>query len=476
MTQPVVLIVDDEPLVLKALARTLGDRYTVLQATDGPGGLAWLQKEPVAVILADQRMPGMTGDVFLERALELQPDAVRILITGYADLSAVIRAVNSGGIYFYLEKPWEPDELRLVVENAVERYTLVKENQRLIERLRLANQSLMNENKALQNTLEEHYHFDHIIGSSPAIKAVFQLMKKVIPTTATVLIQGETGTGKELIARAIHFNGPRKNKPFRAQNCGALPDTLLESELFGHEKGAFTGAISRKKGLFEAANGGTVFLDELSDTSPSFQQRLLRVLQEGEIRPLGGTRDIAVDVRVIAASSQDLREAVRSGTFRDDLFYRLNVFPLTLPPLRDRREDIPELVAHFVQVYSTRMGKGSLKIDPEALDVLKSYDFPGNVRELENLVQRAVVLAEPGSILTPASFEGLTADTRVSDALPIQTLKSATETLERRMIERALKSFKGNISQAARELGLSRLGLYKKLERLKIDPAKYKQR
>ena len=475
MTRPTVLIVDDEPLVLKALARTLGDRFSILQATDGQGGLEWLRKEEAAVILADQRMPGMAGDVFLEKARAEQPDAVRILITGYADIGAVVNAVNSGGIYFYLEKPWEPDELRLVVSNAADHYALIRENQNLVERLKSANQSLVEENKSLLNTLEKQYHFDQIVGSSAVMQTVFQLMKKVIPTPATVLIQGETGTGKEMIARAIHFNSPRKDKPFLAQNCGALPDTLLESELFGHEKGAFTGAANRKKGLFEAADGGTVFLDELSDTSPSFQQRLLRVLQEGEIRPLGGTKDTKVDVRVIAASSRDLLEAVRSGTFREDLYYRLNVFPLSLPPLRERKEDITDLVRHFLILYSSRMNKGNLTIAAEALEFLKDYDYPGNIRELENRIQRAVVLAEPDSMLVASDFDDLQKTDDTDARSENQSLSSAVEALERNLIRKALTLTKGNISRAAAQLGLSRLGLYKKLERLSIKSEKYKQ-
>ncbi|NOZ74109.1 MAG: sigma-54-dependent Fis family transcriptional regulator [FCB group bacterium] len=474
MNLPNVLLVDDEPLVLKALARTLSGQFTIFQATSGPGGLEWLEKEMMAVILADQRMPGMTGDIFLERAREIQPEAVRILITGYADIEAVVKAVNAGGIYFYLEKPWEPDELRLVVENAAERFALMEENKRLIQRLKTANRSLVDENKLLQQTMESQYRFDHLIGSGPAMEGVFQLLRKVIPTSATVLIQGETGTGKELIARAIHFNSPRKEKPFQAQNCGALPDTLLESELFGHEKGAFTGAVARKQGLFEMTNGGTVFLDELSDTSPAFQQRLLRVIQEGEIRPLGGRRDIPVDVRIIAASSQDLLEAVRAGTFRDDLYYRLNVVPIAIPPLRERKEDIPELVNHFLQIYSTRMDKGRLEVEPAALELLQQYDYPGNVRELENLVQRAVVLAEANSVLTPASFSELNPTATAQPSGPLPTLRTATEALERQWIHRALAESGGNISQAAVTLGLSRLGLYKKLERLKISIKNYK--
>ncbi|MFQ6613219.1 MAG: sigma-54-dependent transcriptional regulator [Fidelibacterota bacterium] len=474
MNRPVVLIVDDEPLVLKALTRTLSERFTILQATDGPGGLAWLQRETVAVILADQRMPGMTGDVFLERARSLQPEAVRILITGYADIDAVVRAVNGGGIYFYLEKPWEPEELRLVVENAAERFSLVAENRRLIHRLQTANRSLIDENKRLQQTMEAQYYFDQIIGSGPEMQSVFNLLRKVIPTSATVLIQGETGTGKELIARAIHFNGPRKKKPFLAQNCGALPDTLLESELFGHEKGAFTGAATRKKGLFELAHGGTVFLDELTDTSPAFQQRLLRVLQEGEIHPLGSPKNLPVDVRIIAASSHDLLEAVQAGTFRDDLYYRLNVVPIAIPPLRERKSDIPELVRHFVRVYATRLNKGRLEVEPAAMELLQAYDYPGNVRELENLVQRAVVLAQSDSLLTPASFDSLKPAESIRPEDSPRTLRSATEALERQWIHRTLTDTRGNISQAAATLGLSRLGLYKKLERLKIKAEKYK--
>ena len=301
---------------------------------------------------------------------------------------------------------------------------------------------------------------------------VFILMRKVIPTDTTVLILGETGTGKELVARAIHTNGSRKTGMFVPQNCAALPDTLLESALFGHKKGAFTDAVSDKKGLFQMADGGTIFLDEITDTSKAFQQRLLRVLQEGEIHPLGSDKAVKVDVRVISASQKDLGEEVKQGRFRADLFYRLNVFPVTLPTLRERHSDIPILIEHFLRVYSQRLGKEINGISQEVLSSLMVYPFPGNVRELENIIERAVVLAKDGSTLTEDQIS-LHSDQPLDFNLIFpgeedKKLKSMVEALEKKAILQALQRWKGNISKAAKSLGLSRPGLYQKIDRYEI--------
>jgi two-component system response regulator HupR/HoxA len=467
-----ILIVDDEQPVLKALFRTLRRDFEVHLALSGSAGLAILREQAVAAILADQRMPEMDGVTFLRQARKLQPDAVRLLITGYADIEAAIGAINDGQIFYYISKPWEPEELRLLLQRAVERYRLVQENRRLLRELEQANQRLAGENRVLHQEIEKQYRFDQIIGESPAMQRVLALVRKIIPTDTTVLLLGETGTGKELVARAIHYNGPRQEKLFVAQNCAALPDTLLESELFGHKKGAFTDATADKKGLFELAHGGTVFLDEIGDMSPAMQQRLLRVLQDGEIHPLGSTQSIRVDVRVISATNRDLYAAVREGSFREDLYYRLNVFPITLPPLRERPEDIPLLADHFLRKVATRLGKRIRGLTSDALAFLVSRDYPGNVRELENLIERAIVLAEDGGEVNRALLE----TTAPGRAFPItgpgletaepRTLKGMTDALEKQVIRRALAETGGNISQAAARLGLSRLGLYKKLDRL----------
>ncbi|NOX38855.1 MAG: sigma-54-dependent Fis family transcriptional regulator [Calditrichaeota bacterium] len=472
-----VLAVDDEQGILHAIQRILRRDYEVILSSSPLSALEVIRKQPVAVLLVDQRMPEMTGVEFLRQARDIQPDAVRILITGYSDIDATIRAINEGQIFYYIQKPWEPDELRLIVRRAIEHYQLKKDNERLLEELRQANERLAAENLLLQREMEAEYTFDHIIGKSPAMQKVFHLLKKVIPTDVTVLITGETGTGKELVARAIHYNGPRKHKMFVSQNCASLPETLLESELFGHVKGAFTGATRDKKGLFELADGGTIFLDEIGETSPEFQKRLLRVLQEGEIHPVGSEKAIHVNVRVISATNRDLARAVQEGKFREDLFYRLNVFPIHLPPLRERREDIPELVYHFIRKYSLKMGKRITGIHPEALQRLRDYDYPGNVRQLENIIERAIVLADDGMAITPDLIEF--PEIHTTDGAPFNgqgalQLKERVEQMERYFIERALQKNRGNISQTARELGLSRMGLHKKLQRYRIDLAKYK--
>jgi two-component system response regulator HupR/HoxA len=338
-----ILIVDDEPAILESLELTLGGDYVVHTAPSGEEGLAILEAHPVALVISDQVLPSMSGVEFLERAIEINPRAIRMMLTGYADIGSLARAINSGRIYRYISKPWEPDEVRLNVRRALEAYDLATENTQLASALADANERLRAENLYLRREVERKYAFDRIIGSSPAMNRVFEVMEKVAETDATVLITGETGTGKDLVARAIHYSGRRKDRRFLAQNCASLPDTLLESELFGHTRGAFTGAHAEKKGLFEVAHRGTVFLDEVGETHPGMQVRLLRVLQDGEIRPLGSSDTRRVDVRIVAATNRDLRKEVTEGRFREDLYYRLRVVEIELPPLRDRRSDIPLL-------------------------------------------------------------------------------------------------------------------------------------
>jgi two-component system response regulator HupR/HoxA len=424
-------------------------------------------------------MPEMTGVEFFKKSLEIQPDAVRILITGYSDIEAIIQAINEGQVFYYINKPWEPDDLRIIIRRAAEQHQLVLENRRLVKELEAANQRLHAENISLQREVEKHYVFDNIVGASNAINNVFKLARKVIPTDTTVLLIGETGTGKELIAKAIHYNSQRKDKLFLAQNCAALPDTLLESELFGHTKGAYTGATTDKKGLFELADKGTLFLDEINDTSPAMQQRLLRVLQEGEILPLGSEKITKVDVRVISATNVDLQQSIQDGKFREDLYYRLNVFPIRIPPLRERKSDIPLLSQHFVEKYSIKMGKRISGISDDAINYLANLDFPGNVRELENLIERSLTLADDNSSITAEQLAlepiskinvDLLKENRLSG-----TLKETTESLEKKYIIETLKQNNGNISKTAQILGLSRPGLHKKMTRYRINPNLYKQ-
>jgi len=467
-----ILIVDDEPSVLNSLKRTLRKEHDVILSQDGFSAIQVLNEQEIAVIIADQRMPKMNGVTLLEKAMEIQPDTARILVTGYSDIQAVIDAINEGNVYYYIHKPWEPEDVRLIIRQAIDRYNLIQTNRSLVAEIEETNRRLSDENLLLTKDAEKRYSFDQIIGESPIMNDVFILMRKVIPTDTTVLILGETGTGKELVARAIHTNGPRKTGMFVPQNCAALPDTLLESALFGHKKGAFTDAVSDKKGLFQMADGGTIFLDEITDTSKAFQQRLLRVLQEGEIHPLGSDKAVKVDVRVISASQKDLGEEVKQGRFRADLFYRLNVFPVPLPTLRERHSDIPILIEHFLRVYSQRLGKEINGISQEVLSSLMVYPFPGNVRELENIIERAVVLAKDGSTLTEDQIS-LHSDQPLDFNLIFpgeedKKLKSMVEALEKKAILQALQRWKGNISKAAKSLGLSRPGLYQKIDRYEI--------
>jgi two-component system response regulator HupR/HoxA len=467
-----VLAVDDEQASLNAINRTLRKEFDVILSLNAQSALEALKKEKIAVLLADQRMPGITGVELFQKALQIQPNAVRILITGYTDIEATIQSINDGQIYYYINKPWEPDDLRLIVRRAAEYHQLLEDNKQLMAELKQANEMLQAENIILHKEAEKKYEFDTLVGESKAMQEVFQLMRKVIPTDTTVLLVGETGTGKELIARAIHYNGPRKQKLFVAQNCSALPDTLLESELFGHLKGAFTGATRDKKGLFEIADGGTIFLDEIADTSPALQQRLLRVLQEGEIRPVGSEKTFQVNVRIISATNKNLEELIKAGNFREDLFYRLNVFPIRIPPLRERREDIPLLADHFLKKFQTKTGKKIQGIDREALNILMAANFPGNVRELENEIERAVTLANAGQIITPDLLSGSMKNEQsllLSFLHHPGTLKDITESIEKFYIQEKLKQNKGNITHTARDLGLSRVGLQKKIQRYKIS-------
>jgi len=474
---PTILIVDDEQHVLNSINRTLRHDYNVILSLDGKSALQVLREQEVSAVLADQRMPGLTGSNFLREAIIIQPDTTRVLITGYSDIEAVVQAVNDGQIYFYIEKPWEPDDLKLIMTRAVERYQLIKDNKDLIHRLEVANQQLSNENIVLKKDVEQKYNFSNIIGESKVMQDVYDLMRKVIPTDTTVYISGETGTGKELIARAIHFNGPRKDKIFAAQNCAALPDTLLESALFGHTKGAYTDATADKKGLFEVADGGTVFLDELSDTSPALQQRLLRVIQEGEFQPVGSNKTIKVNVRILSATNRDLLRLVQQGKFREDLYYRINVFPIHIPPLKERMDDISLLANYFLNKYMIQAGKNINGFSEDALQYLLSNKYPGNVRELENMIQRAVILAGNEQTLSlnhlQTEWEGSQATIRtitdLQSDIQFSSLPKLVTEFEIKYISQALKSNQGNISKTAIELGLSRAGLYKKLKRYNIE-------
>jgi len=473
-----VLIVDDEPAIRESLELTLGSEYRTFSASSGEEGLEILGRENIACIIADQVMPGMSGVEFLEKAGETNPAAIRMMLTGYADLPSLIRAINESNIYRYLPKPWEPDEVRLNVRRALEAYELGWRNEKLAAQLAEAMDQLRADVVYLRREVERRYSFDGIIGESPAMQRVFDVTQKVAETASTVLLTGETGTGKDVIAHAIHHAGPRKPKRFVAQNCGALPDTLLESELFGHVRGAFTGALEDKKGLFELADGGTIFLDEIGETEPGMQVRLLRVLQDGEIRPLGSSVTRHVDVRILAATNRDLRTEVDEGRFREDLFYRLRVVEIALPPLRERREDIPPLAHHFLDEVGERMGRRMEGFTNAAMDRLVAAKWPGNVRQLENEIERAMALAP--STAEKVTEEMLSAELRGPVAIGGEALESAPVTdwnlnnsvdrLKTRMILSALRDA-GSKTRAAEQLGIPRQSLQKMMKRLEITDA-----
>jgi transcriptional regulator with GAF, ATPase, and Fis domain len=388
------------------------------------------------------------------------------MVTALTELEERVRGLDAGADD-YITKPFQSYELLARVRSMLRLRRTYEELAAAEAKLRKTRE----ENRWLRQEIQGKYAFDQIVGRSPAIRDTFYLMEKAIESPVTVLIQGETGTGKELVARSIHYNSARKSKPFVVQNCGALPESLLESELFGHKKGSFTGAMADKKGLFEVAHGGTIFLDEVGDTPPALQVRLLRVLQEGEIRRLGEVQPLRVDVRVIAATNRELREEIKAGKFREDLYYRIHAFPIPLPPLRQRTGDIPLLVDHFLKKYNPRLDK-QCGCNADSLNLLERYPFPGNVRELENEIVRAMTLAGateeigPRHLSTAVRSGGLTARTVPEGSGSIQ---NHTEQLERSMIVQALQETRGNRTKAARELGLSRRGLLNKIKRYDLE-------
>jgi len=457
---PTVLVVDDEPRVLDALEAVLAAEFRILRAEGGEQALRLLAGAEVAVIVTDYRMPGMTGVELLRRSQDVAPDAVRIVLTAYTDVDSLMDAINTGRIYHFVPKPWDPNELAVIVRRAAERYTLARDNERLREELELAVNTLRRE--AAESRVPS-LALEGLIGAATGLRPAVELAGKILDTDTTVLLLGETGTGKELFARLIHHNGPRRTAKFVAQNCGALPESLLESELFGHTRGAFTGATAERRGLFEEADRGTIFLDEVGEMSPAMQLRLLRVLQEGEIRRVGASASRTVQVRVLAATNTDLEADVEAGCFRKDLYYRLNVFPIRLPPLRERVEDIPTLADHFLRVYRERTRRAVPAITPEAMRCLKAYPFPGNVRELENEIERAVALADPGRPIAPEQLSERIRGGEARAATP-QTLNEAIEQLKRRMIEDALREC-GSKTRAAERLGLTRQSLQQMLRR-----------
>jgi len=464
-----ILFVDDEPEIVESLRLTFADEYLVLTARSGEEALAVVKGQEVGVILADQRMPGMTGIELLGQVKALQPDTVRMILTAYTEVEVLLNAINTGEVYRYLTKPWERADLVAAVRQAVERYELLRENRRLFQELDQAHLKLRKDYEALRGEIVQQYQFEEIIGRSRAMEKLFEVLRRVADSMTTLLLQGETGVGKEVVAKAVHYSSARRRNKFVIQNCGALPDNLLESELFGHKKGAFTGAVADKKGLFEEADQGTIFLDEIAETSPAMQVRLLRVLQEGEFRRVGDTEPRRADVRVIAATNRNLEAEVKAGRFREDLFYRLNVLPIRIPPLRERPEDIPLLAHYFLDKACRKSGRTVLRIDEDAIAMIERYPFPGNVRELQNELERAVMLA-PGEVITADLLSPRIwgEDVSAGQVGSAEDLNQAVDQLKRLMISRALKA-EGNKTKAAARLGLTRQSLQQMMKRLGME-------
>lgn len=458
-----LLIVDDEKEILRSLTLTFMDDYEVFTASSGIEGLEIVKQQEIALVIADQRMPEMTGVEFLEKVLAINPCIIRIILTGYTDTASLIQAINKGHIYQYINKPWERHELRIIVKRAVESYELALENRRLLKELQAANERLKDENIFLKNEVSKELRCADIIGQSPAMRRVFERVNKVVDNSVTVLLTGETGTGKTLLAAYIHHHGPRKSKIFLEQSCGVLPEALLESELFGHKRGAFSGAVQDRKGLFEVADGGTLFLDEISEMSPALQVKLLQVLQEGKFRRVGENEFRQTDARIITATNKDLQEEVQKGRFRADLFYRINVFPIHIPPLRDRLDDIPMLAEYCLNKYRRKLNNQVTGFNQDVLQDLCRYDYPGNVRELENLVERALILSTSEHIEAGEWLPILPNDTSGMTRL---------EQMERAEIEKLLERHQNNLALVAKELGMSRTTLWRRLKDYRIQPDK----
>jgi DNA-binding NtrC family response regulator len=452
-----ILIVDDEEIVREVLTTLLHhENYKVDLAENGPQAIEKVRENDYGVVLLDLMMPEMDGLQVLAELNKLDRRPQTVILTAYASIEKAVRATKLGAFDF-ITKPFKNDEILLAVKNAIENGRLREENQRL------------------RQTLRERYSFKNIIGKSAPMQAIFDLITQVAPRRSTVLIQGESGTGKELVAKAIHASSSRADGPFVAINCGNIPAELLESEIFGHVRGAYTGATTAKKGLFEVADGGTLFLDEVATIPMEVQAKLLRVIQEREFRRLGGLENIKVDVRIIAATNVDLHTAVQQGTFRDDLFYRLNVIVIKLPSLRERTEDIPLLVDHFIRKYCEENDRESCALDMGAMRVLLDYDWPGNVRELENVIERAVVLSQGptiGADVLPKNLTTPAADSPVripGDQVP---LKERVGNFERSLILAALEKTDWNQKKAAELLSVNATTLSEKLKRLKIKTVK----
>jgi DNA-binding NtrC family response regulator len=451
---PRILIIDDENAIRESLETLLTlEGFNVTLTVDGPSGLEMLSRNEYDLLLLDLALPGESGIDLLPRIIEMQPNLPVIMITAYGTVGNVVDAIHAGAENF-VQKPWDNEKLLADIRTAIAKHRAEEE---VIQ---------------LKRTLKQRYNFENIVGKSEPMLRLFDLIAQVAPSRSTVLLQGESGTGKELIAKALHANSPRRDHPFVPVNTGAVPSDLLESTLFGHVKGAFTSAISAKKGLFEIANGGTLFLDEIGTMSMDMQAKILRVLQDRRFMHLGGVQEIQVDVRIIAATNVNLQEAVREGRFREDLFYRLNVITLELPPLRLRREDIPLLAEHFLKFYADENGTEVPSLTPETLRIMMDHEWPGNVRELENAMERVVVLATSRSItpdLLPAQLTGSTYSASLLDHKPDASLFDLMEEIERRIISDRLERCHWNQTEAAEYFKIPLSTLNQKIKRLNVE-------
>lgn len=464
-----LLLVDDEIANLQKLQRTFSDQYVVHLARSGEEALNILRSASIDAIITDQKMPNMTGIEFLEASQKEYPHLVRIVLTGFTEVDDLIAAINTGKVHKYITKPWEPENLRMAVRESLEKMELERENERLAAQLKLANEKLRTENIILRQEVEKELRPDNIVYGGPEMENILRLLQRVTGTETTVLIQGETGTGKELIARYIHKQSNRRDQIFIPVNCGAIPRELVESEFFGHAKGAFTGASQEKKGFFEMAHGGTIFLDEIGEASPELQVKLLRVIQESEIMPIGFHQPKKVDVRIIASTNRDLKAEVESGRFRQDLYFRINVFSVTVPPLRVRSKDILPLAEFFLSQFRTKLNRKVGSFKPETRRLLEAYSWPGNVRELQNEIERLVLLAEPEKemgveLLSEYISQRATASPRAEG-----NLKLVIRKVEEEMIRQTMERHKNNKSRAALALGISRQSLIEKLKRMNLS-------
>ena len=445
-SKPLILTIDDEVDMLETYRSILSKKYEVITAESGEKALSVLKEKEVSLILLDIKMPKMNGIEILKRVKEDEPNLEVIMVTASKEIASAVEAMKLGALD-YLTKPFEVKELLTVIEKALEKRALVKEN------------------LYLKESLKQATAYCDLIGRTPAIQKIYEIIDRAAPTDSTILIRGESGTGKEIVARAIHKKSKRSNKPFIAVNCAAIPENLLESELFGHERGAFTGAIERKLGKFELADGGTLFLDEIGCMSIAMQAKLLRVLEDKTIERLGGEKGIPVNVRIISATNIDFEKEIEKGNFRHDLYYRLNVIPIYLPPLRERKEDIPLFVQYFLEKFNKELNKKVAGFTPAALQIMTNYHWPGNVRELQNFIERLIVLSS-NTIISEDDLQSLSASTEVKP----QTLKEALNNYERLLIKRALSESNNNRSLAAKKLGIARSSLNSKIEALGINP------